>query len=98
MRRRKSGGSSPSLTQPRTPGRLPVGRYLAPMVGKALVEEASTHLEQVRLQGLMARSTGIPQVAVALLDGPVAMGHPNLAEARIHTVDADADARCRLAG
>jgi subtilisin family serine protease len=47
---------------------------------------AGRSLEQARLQALMALSTGSRDVAVGLLDGPVARDHPDLAGAAIKDV------------
>ena len=40
-------------------------------------------IDLVRLSVLMERSQGRPEVAVALVDGPVALNHPDLAGASI---------------
>lgn len=40
-------------------------------------------LESVRLPPLMARTSGRPEVVIGLLDGPVAVGHPDLASESI---------------
>ena len=44
------------------------------------------HLELVKLRPLMALTGGSSDVAVALMDGPVARDHPDLAGARIQNV------------
>jgi hypothetical protein len=41
-------------------------------------------LDATGLRALTERSAGRPEIAVALLDGPVALDHPDLAEARLH--------------
>ncbi|MGH2744502.1 MAG: peptidase S8, partial [Thermoleophilaceae bacterium] len=43
-------------------------------------------LELVRLQALMALSSGSASVSVGLMDGPVAAGHADLAAASIRPV------------
>lgn len=43
-------------------------------------------LKLVRLPDLMERSRGVPAVRVALIDGPVAVDHPDLADAAIRQV------------
>jgi subtilisin family serine protease len=43
-------------------------------------------LELVRLPGLMALTSGRPDVVIGLLDGPVAVDHPDLAAGSIRTV------------
>ena len=40
-------------------------------------------LAMVRLPLLMSRSQGRRELAVALIDGPVALNHPDLAQSRI---------------
>jgi subtilisin family serine protease len=47
-------------------------------------------LEMIGLPALMALGTGYPEVSVGLVDGPVARGLPDLAEARIHPLGAGA--------
>jgi subtilisin family serine protease len=47
---------------------------------------AMTALDLVRLSALMERTRGNPTVVIGLIDGPVAMGHPDLAGARIREV------------
>ena len=54
----------------------------------------SIDLERVQLQRLMERSSGSPNVAVAILDGPVAIDHPGLAGAQIRPVGGSTDPRC----
>jgi subtilisin family serine protease len=43
-------------------------------------------LQLVRLAPLMSRSEGRPEVAVALIDGPVALDHPDLAQSRMKEI------------
>lgn len=57
-------------------------------------EVAEYQLASVSLSRLMAVTTGRQEVAVALLDGPVARGHPELVGARIRAVSPSADANC----
>jgi subtilisin family serine protease len=47
---------------------------------------ARNPLEVVGLTRLMEQSVGRPDVTIALVDGPVAIGHPDLASARIQEV------------
>ncbi|MGH9434801.1 MAG: S8 family serine peptidase [Terriglobia bacterium] len=51
-------------------------------------------LELVQLRPLMARSEGRPEVAVGLIDGPVTLGHPALADAIIREVPGGVGASC----
>jgi subtilisin family serine protease len=52
-------------------------------------------LALVRLPALMDQSTGDKAVAIGLLDGPVAVAHPDLTEARTYPVGAWASVACR---
>lgn len=51
-------------------------------------------LELVRLPSLMALTSGMDEVVVGLLDGPVAMGHPAFANGRIRELSGDAGGGC----
>ena len=44
----------------------------------------ATPLELVKLTELMKRTAGRPEISVGLLDGPIALTHPDLRRARIH--------------
>ena len=59
---------------------------------------ASTPLELVRLDAMMAVERGRPEVRVALIDGPVATDHPDLAGARLGFVGGAAQACARAGG
>ena len=54
-------------------------------------------LDLVRLPRLMERSQGRPEVAVALIDGPVALEHPDLASATIREIPGKLQGTCALA-
>ena len=54
-------------------------------------------LELVKLDRLMERSGGRPQVVIGLIDGPVAMDHPDLSRATIRAVPGRQSASCSLA-
>ena len=54
-------------------------------------------LELVRLPELMARSEGSREIAVALIDGPVALDHPALARATIRLLPGRLQGACGLA-
>src|SRR6516225_8240904 len=43
-------------------------------------------LQLVRLAPLMSRSQGRPELAVALIDGPVALDHPDLAQSTMKEI------------
>ena len=51
-------------------------------------------LELVRLSPLMSRSQGRREIAVALIDGPVAVDHPDLAQSTIQELPADVRGAC----
>ncbi|WP_405613371.1 S8 family serine peptidase [Streptomyces sp. NBC_00076] len=54
---------------------------------------ALSPLDVLGLPELMKRTAGHPNVTVGVLDGPVAIGHPELAEARMRILG-NGDARC----
>src|SRR5271165_4686359 len=54
-------------------------------------------LERVKLDRLMERSSGKLQVVIGLIDGPVAMDHPDLSRANIREVPGWQSASCSLA-
>ena len=55
-------------------------------------------LDVVRLGPLMQRTSGVPAVAVALIDGPVALDHPDLATDRIREIPGVLRGTCARAG
>ncbi|MDQ3852127.1 MAG: S8 family serine peptidase [Thermoproteota archaeon] len=54
-------------------------------------------LEQVRLQSLMAISTGIPEVVIGLIDGPIDFNHAAFEGSNVTTVKGSQHAACRSA-
>lgn len=50
------------------------------------LSNVSQALNAVGLLALMERTSGIPEVTIGLIDGPVALGHPDLASGRLHYV------------
>jgi len=52
-------------------------------------------LQLVRLAPLMSRSLGRAEVAVALIDGPVSLEHPDLAPSRIKEIPAPIGSSCQ---
>ena len=54
-------------------------------------------LELVRLAALMDRSRGIPDLAIGLIDGPVATDHPDLTAGRIREMPGTIGATCSQA-
>jgi subtilisin family serine protease len=55
-------------------------------------------VDLVRLSALMERSLGRPEIAVALIDGPVALNHPDLAGVSIRELPGKPQGACSLAG
>src|SRR5260370_17082820 len=51
-------------------------------------------LELVKLGPLMDRTCGRPEIAIGLIDGPVAMDHPDLVQQRMQTVPGKIGAAC----
>jgi len=54
-------------------------------------------VELVKLRALMSRTTGRPEIAVGLIDGPVAIAHRDLSSARIREVPNATSAACTRA-
>ena len=54
-------------------------------------------IELVRLSALMERSQGRPEIAVALVDGPVALDHPDLAGTAMRELPGKTKGACSLA-
>src|SRR5260370_21334045 len=54
-------------------------------------------LDLVRLSDLMKRSQGRPEIMVALIDGPVALDHPDLAGATIREIPGNVKGTCTRA-
>jgi subtilisin family serine protease len=55
-------------------------------------------LDVVRLAPLMQRTSGAPEMAVALVDGPVVINHPDLAAERIREIPGALRGTCARAG
>jgi subtilisin family serine protease len=55
-------------------------------------------LDFARLPGLLTLGDGAPDIAVAIIDGPVAIGHPDLSSARIRSVPGGAPLACGRTG
>jgi subtilisin family serine protease len=65
-----------------------------PAVGTAALHDSGACLELVGLPRLMARGSGNPEVAIGLIDGPVARDHPDLVAQNIREVPGDRPAAC----
>ena len=61
-------------------------------------ERPQDPLDVVRLAPLMQRSSGVRGVAVALVDGPIALDHPDLAAERIREIPGALRGACARAG
>jgi subtilisin family serine protease len=55
-------------------------------------------LDLVRLPGLMLLTAGKSEIAIALIDGPVAVGHPHLAQESIQDLTGAPATACRAPG
>src|SRR5262249_57042626 len=55
-----------------------------------------TALEVVKVSPLMARTTGRPEVTIGLIDGPVAIGHPDLESESIRELPAVNGGSCAV--
>jgi subtilisin family serine protease len=67
----------------------------------ALAGQSSTNincLDLVGLSPLMARTSGRPEVAIGLIDGPIVLDHPDLAAENIREVPGKMPAACADAG
>ncbi len=51
-------------------------------------------LDLIGLTALMQRSGGNPDVRIGIIDGPVAIGHPDLTPERLHEISQDRTAAC----
>jgi subtilisin family serine protease len=54
-------------------------------------------LDLIKLTPLMERTTGVPEVTVGLIDGPVAINHPGLATANIREAPGNVPGMCAKA-
>jgi subtilisin family serine protease len=52
----------------------------------------------VKLTALMERTSGRPEIVIGLIDGPVAISHPDFAGAHIHEVHGNMQGTCAQAG
>ena len=56
-----------------------------------------TPLDLVRLTSLMDRTRGRPEVTIGLIDGPVVMNHPELANQHLREIPGNGSAACTQA-
>jgi subtilisin family serine protease len=54
-------------------------------------------LDLVKLAPLMERTSGDPEIAIGLIDGPIALDHPDLVRCRIREVEGEQRAACSRA-
>src|SRR5262249_23658251 len=64
----------------------------------ATERERVTPLELVKLTALMNITEGRPEVVIGLIDGPVAIGHPDLATQNIREIPGKQSGSCARAG
>lgn len=64
---------------------------------KLEVAKRSVALDLVKLTPLMERSAGRPEIIVGLIDGPVAIDHPDLAGENIREIPGSPQSRCAQA-
>lgn len=72
-----------------------VARGGAPESYGSAVAPSLTPLALAGLSSLMAKTAGVSRVVAALIDGPVALQHPDLAADTIHAIGEDGAAACR---
>ena len=53
-------------------------------------------VDVVKLTPLMAHTRGSPDLTVGLIDGPVAMSHPDLVATRIHEIPGRLAGTCEI--
>jgi subtilisin family serine protease len=75
-----------------------VNAIAAPLPLDAKRGPPATALELVRLPPLMERTSGRAEIGVALVDGPIVMGHPDLAGGAIREIPGRLRGTCDLAG
>lgn len=63
--------------------------------GNTTGERTALALDLVKLTALMDRTRGTPEVAIGLIDGPVARDHVDLAESPIREISTTVDASCQ---
>jgi hypothetical protein len=51
-------------------------------------------LDLVQLTALMERTSGSPDMMIGLIDGPVVMSHPDLAEGKLHEISGKLRSTC----
>ncbi len=61
-------------------------------------QDSHAAIDLVRLGPLIERTRGAPQVAIGLIDGPVALDHPHLAAAAVRSVSTTSVSTCSSAG
>ena len=66
----------------------------APSNNTAIATNGAACLDLVGLPRLMARTSGRPEISIGLIDGPVALDHPDLAAENIREVPGKIPAAC----
>jgi hypothetical protein len=54
-------------------------------------------LDLIKLTALMERSSGSPEIAIGLIDGPVVIQHPDLASEHLREIPGNNGATCTQA-
>jgi subtilisin family serine protease len=67
---------------------------VVPSIGAAKLGSSSAYLFLVGLPPLMERTSGRPEISIGLIDGPVAINHPDLTVANIHEVPGKLPGAC----
>jgi subtilisin family serine protease len=75
-------------------GRRSIVMAIRAAISEVASADNASHFELVRLSGLMKATEGASRIAVALIDGPVAVEHPSLNAARIRVVGANDGVAC----
>ena len=83
----------PAAMSSGTPNSAEVSRGNVARAGSVAATDRAV-LGLVGLASLMERTSGIHTVVVGLVDGPVYTNHPDLAEARIHSVQGSGVGAC----
>ena len=65
-----------------------------PSNNRTIATNGAACLDLVGLPQLMARTSGRPEISIGLIDGPVALDHPDLAAENIREVPGKLPAAC----
>jgi hypothetical protein len=62
---------------------------------RAAAVNSTPHLDMVGLSTLMTHTSGRPEISIGLIDGPVVLGHPDLAAENIREAPGKLPAGCQ---